>query len=139
MALLEINWKPSNKDLRQFAAIWFPLACLALGLMIWRWTSSWNWAAIPILIGVVLAPIAFWIPSFAQRLFVGWMTVAFPIGWTISHLLMAFIYFVLITPMGLLMRLFGRDSMGRRIDKSCDSYWSPHTPPKNNQQYFRQY
>ncbi|MDB5384486.1 MAG: hypothetical protein JWM11_132 [Planctomycetaceae bacterium] len=139
MAILDINWKPSEKDLRQFAAIWFPLACLALGWLAWRWTGSLTVVAIPVVFGCILAPIAYCIPAVARGLFVGWMTVAFPIGWTISHLLMAFIYFLLITPMGLVMRLFGRDSMGRRFDETKESYWVPHQPPKDNQQYFRQY
>lgn len=139
MAILEINWKPSDKQLRQFAGIWFPLACVAIGFLIWRISGSLNLAAIPVAIAAILAPVAYFIPAVAQALFVGWMVAAFPIGWTVSHLLMGSIYFLLITPMGLLMRLFGRDSMGRRFDESRDSYWIPHQPPKDNQQYFRQY
>lgn len=139
MSLIEVNWKPSQKELRQFALIWFPLACLALGFMIWRFTHSVNWAAIPVVLGLVLAPFAYWIPAFSQALFSGWMAAAYPIGWTISHLIMAAIYFLLITPMGLVMRLCGRDSMGHRFDESRDTYWVPHQPPKDSQQYFRQY
>jgi hypothetical protein len=139
MALLEINWNPSKRELRQFAGIWFPLACLALGLLIWRFTGSWNWAAIPVVIGAVLAPVAYFIPAVARALFVGWMTASFPIGWVVSHLLMGFIYYFLITPMGLSMRLCGRKSMGSEFDETKGSYWVAHQSPKDNQQYFRQY
>lgn len=139
MALLEVDWKPTDKVLRQFAAIWFPLACLALSLMTWKWTNSWNWAIIPTIFAIILAPLAYWIPAVARAIFVGWMTAAFPIGWIVSHLLMGSIYFLLITPMGLAMRLCGRDTMGHRFDESRESYWVPHQSAKDNKQYFRQY
>ena len=139
MALLEVNWKPTSRELRQFALIWFPLACLMIGLMIWRATGSFAWGAVPVGVALILAPIAFWNLAFARRLFVGWMIAVYPLGWTISHLLMATIYFLLITPMGLLMRLFSRDSMGTKFDETRESYWTEHQSPKNKQQYFRQY
>jgi hypothetical protein len=139
MAILEINWKPAEKDLRQFAAIWFPLACVALGTLIWKWTGVSNWAIVPVVVAAIVAPIAYCVPAVARGIFVGWMVAAFPIGWTVSHLLMGVIYYLLITPMGLIMRLCGRDSMGRKFDESRESYWVPHQSSKENKQYFRQY
>lgn len=139
MAVLEINWQPSRRELRQFAGIWFPLACAVLCMFLYKGTKSWQWTAALASVGVILSVIAFIIPAVAQRLYVGWMIAAFPIGWTISHLLMGLIYYVLITPLGLLMRLFGRDSMGRKFQPERDSYWVPHEAPEDKQQYFRQY
>ena len=126
MALIEINWKPSPRELKQFAGIWFPLACAVLCFAL----AS---------IGAVLSIVAFLFPPFAQRLFVVWMTAVFPIGWTISHLLIGVIFFLLITPMGLVMRLFGRDTMGRKFEPQRESYWVPHQAPPDKQRYFRQY
>lgn len=139
MALLEINWKPSPKELRQFAGIWFPLACAMVCYFVYRATGSWYWPSWLGGIGAVLAVIAFFVPAVAQRLFVAWMMAAFPIGWTISHVLMGLIYFLLITPMGLVMRWCGRDAMGRKFQPERNSYWVPHQAPHDKQQYFRQY
>ncbi|MES2792212.1 MAG: SxtJ family membrane protein [Planctomycetota bacterium] len=139
MALLEINWEPSKKELRQFAGIWFPLACAMLCFIAYKATGSWLWPALLGSVGAVLAVIAFVKPVVAQRLFVGWMIAAYPIGWTISHILMGLIYYLLITPMGLIMRCCGRDAMGRKFDPSRDSYWVPHQAPQDKKRYFRQY
>ena len=139
MALLEVNWQPSRKELRQFAGIWFPLACAVLSWFFYKGTQSWQAPAMLGGVGAVLAVIAFLVPAVALRIYVGWMVAAFPIGWLISHLLMGLIYYGLITPMGLVMRLCGRDAMGRRFDPGRDSYWIPHEMPKDKKRYFRQY
>ncbi len=139
MALMEINWKPSHRELRQFAGIWFPLACAILCWLVYKATGSWQSSAVLGSVAAVLAVTAYFVPAFGQRLFVVWMMAVFPIGWTVSHVLMGMIYFLLITPMGLIMRLCGRDSMGRKFLPQRDSYWVPHQAPKDKHQYFRQY
>lgn len=139
MAIIEVNWNPSRKELRQFAGIWFPLACAMLCWFLYKGTKSWQWPAGFGSVAAVLAVTAFFVPALAHRLYVSWMIAAMPIGWTISHLLMGLIYYVLITPMGLIMRLCGRDSMGRQFQPERDSYWIPHEMPKDKKQYFRQY
>ena len=139
MAMLEINWQPSRRELRQFAGIWFPLACAVVCWFVYRATHSWQLLAALGVIAAVLSVVAFAVPAVALRLYVGWMVAAFPIGWTVSHLLMGVIYYLLITPMGLLMRCFGRDAMGRKFNRTRDTYWVAHTTPRDKQQYFRQY
>lgn len=139
MAILEINWQPSRKELRQFAGIWFPLACGMLCFFLFKATKSWEWPAVLGGIAIILSVIAFLVPAIAHRLYVGWMIAVFPLGWTVSHLLMGLIYYGLFTPMGLIMRLAGRDTMGRKFDQSRESYWVPREGPADKNQYFRQY
>jgi len=45
------------------------------------------------------------------------------VGRFITALLLSIIYFILVTPMGLIMRLLGKDPLGKRIDRSRNSYW----------------
>jgi hypothetical protein len=68
-----------------------------------------------------------------------WMTAVYPIGLVIAHVLLGVVYFGWITPVGLLMRLFGRDPMHRRLDRSAASYWVRRRPASSASQYFRQY
>lgn len=46
-----------------------------------------------------------------RPIYVAWMVAAFPIGWTISLVVMAAMFYGLFTPIGLFFRLIGRDSM----------------------------
>jgi hypothetical protein len=139
MAMLEVNWNPSRKELKQFAGIWFPLACAVLCGVLYRWNVRVGVISAFASIAAVVAVVGYFIPAVSRAVYVGWMVAAFPLGWTISHLVMGLVYYVLITPMGLIMRWCGRDSMGRTFDPGRDSYWVPRTPPKDKQQYFRQY
>ena len=61
-----------------------------------------------------------------------------PIGWAVSHLVLAIIYFLLVSPIGLAMRLFGRDKLELRFEASLPSYWVEHDPGGDTPRYFRQ-
>ena len=67
------------------------------------------------------------------------MYAVYPIGWTVSHLALAVVYYLVVTPIGLLMRLFGRDPMRRKFDPSATTYWQPHESPDEPERYFRQF
>lgn len=137
--MLEINWQPSQRDLKQFAGIWLPLAIAMLGAMLW-YKGGYHTAAMILWgVGAVVSVLSWVFPPVAKAVFVGWMVAAYPIGWTVSHLLMGLIYFGLITPMGLAMRLFGRDAMGRKWHRDATTYWTPHETTTDPKRYFRQY
>jgi hypothetical protein len=65
--------------------------------------------------------------------------VAFPIGFVLSHVLIAVIYYLVITPIGLLFRLVGRDAMLRRPDPSLPSYWHARPTSRPAASYFKLY
>ena len=74
-----------------------------------------------------------------RRVFVAWRWAAFPIGWAISHLLLVVIYYLVITPIGLVMRAAGYDPLERRIDRQAATYWTPRKPQGEPASYFRQF
>ena len=137
--MIEINWNPSTRELRQFAGIWFPAFWILVGGLCGYKTGSlpitaaiWSAAFVVSLVGYL------WLP-FMRVIFVGWMCAAFPIGWTVSYLLLAAIFFLVLTPIGLGMRLFGRDPMLRAFDRSANTYWVPHNPGGDPRRYFKQF
>lgn len=89
--------------------------------------------------GVVLSLVVWADPASARRIYVGWMLAAQPIGWTISHIVLALVFYVVITPIGLVMRALGRDPMQRRFDRQATTYWQPRRPVTDVKQYFRQF
>lgn len=69
--------------------------------------------------------VRFVIPPLLHWVFVGWMAVVGVIGRINTYILLTVVFFVLFTPTGLLMRLFGNDPMKRRYDSLLPSYWIP--------------
>jgi hypothetical protein len=139
MALLDINWKPSTRELRQFAGVWFPAFFILVGGLVWYKTGSLSIAATIWSVAFVVSLIGYLVPPFMRLVWVGWMAAAFPIGWTISHLVLAVIFYLVFTPIGLLVRLFQGDPMQRKFDRSTKTYWVPHNPGGNTKRYFKQF
>lgn len=86
--------------------------------------------------GLILIAIS---PAIGKAIYTQWMFAAMPIGWTISHAILAGVYYLLLTPIGLIMRLTGYDPMSRKLDPAAASYWIKREQPKNAAAYFKQF
>jgi hypothetical protein len=138
MALIEINTNPSRRDLLWFGIL-LPIFFGFVGLVVWRRTGSVTpgtavWAGG----GMVSAIFALW-PASRRIIYVGWMYAVYPIGWTVSHLLLGFVYFLVITPIGLTMRILGHDPLERRFDRAASSYWVCRDTAGRVDRYLRQF
>lgn len=137
MALIEINWNPSRAELRQFAGLWLAFSG-AIGAVAWWQTHSWPLAGTLWAVGSGTGLAGLLSPPLVRPIFVASTVVAYPIGWTVSHLLLGLIFHGLLTPIGLLMRLCGRDPLRRSFDRAAATYWIPHEPSEDISRYFRQ-
>lgn len=136
--MLTIDRNPPKAQLRLFGVL-LAIFVVIMGGVIWWRTGRLETARIIWIAGGVLT-LAYWlIPSLRRLVFVGWMYAAFPIGWTISHLLMAAIFYGVVTPIALIMRASGRDPLFRKFDGGAKSYWVRHEKPDDIGRYFRQY
>jgi hypothetical protein len=66
-----------------------------------------------------------------------WMKLAEVLHHIVSPLTMGLIFFVVFTPVGIVMRAFGRDAMCRRFDPAARSYWVHRDPPGPADDSFR--
>lgn len=64
------------------------------------------------------------------------MTLSFHIGQTFGKLLLTLIFFLMVTPMGLLLRLFGKDLLQLKLQSEKTSFWHP---AKNNREFDRMF
>ena len=134
MAVIDLNWNPSPRQLRQFAA----LSVVMLPMI--GWLSGGSWTTISILAagGGLLAAVSFVAPALVRPLFLAVSVCTFPIGLILGELALAMIYFGMILPIGILFRLIGRDALQLRIDREAKSYWQAKQQPKNVAGYYRQ-
>jgi hypothetical protein len=124
----DIPRNPSRRMLRQFGGLAAGL-CLVMAARGWSW--AWLWAGIGVGVVTMLRPGAL------RPIFVGWMILAFPIGWVVGKLTLAAMFFGLFTAVGLLFRMMGRDPMKRR--RRDGSYWTPRDRSTTPADYLRQY
>ncbi len=65
--------------------------------------------------------------------------VAFPIGFVVSHVVLAVLFFGILTPVGLTLRLLGRDLLDRGFEREKKSYWVDLPQSIQKRDYFRQF
>jgi hypothetical protein len=94
-----------------------------------------------VIVGLGLAgALGIWIsPALGRWLYVGWALAAAPIGWTISHVVLGAVFYLVLFPVGLAMRLVGRDPMHRQFDRPAESYWIRRGGQSEPARYFRQF
>lgn len=129
---------PSAKMLRQFSVLWTLLFC---GLGIWTYLSGKHGAITIVLIsaGIVVGSAGLAKPALVRPIFVTWTAVTFPIGWVISRLILALIYYLVVTPIAVVFKVLGRDPLRRRYDPSAETYWRPKPRAESVKAYFRQF
>lgn len=127
----------SAKTIRDFALIMAAMLPTIFGLLLpWLWgfnLPSWPWigAAVFALLGLTL-------PKTLLPVYFVWMKLALVLGWINTRLLLGLIFFALIVPMGIAMRLFGKDPMARAINTDAKSYRvdSPALPDHHSERPF---
>ncbi len=140
MALIEINRKPTDQDLRWFAWLFVPVFLTAMAIFAYWKLGAPPWVPAAIFAPAPIAAILAWRrPQALRAVFVGWMLFLFPLGWTISHLVLAIVYYVVLTPFGLVMRVFGHDPLARHLDASAKTYWVERPQAHDRKRYFRQF
>ena len=88
-----------------------------------------------------MVPAIGWLaPWFMRLVFLGMSYAAWPIGFVVSHVVLAMVYYLVMTPIGLAMRVFGYDPMTRRGDLAKKSYWVERdSGTRGPDSYFRQF
>ena len=137
MTWSDIPFRPTQRVLRQFAACWLVIFGVMGVSLLFKHRPH---PGLTLLVAAVLVGVPGLIkPSWMRPIFVTWMVLAFPIGWTVSFLMLLILYFLVITPISLILRIGGRDALGRRVNPGCATFWQPKRGPVDVKQYFRQY
>lgn len=139
MALMEIEWHPSGRQLRVFGVSGLVASILAALILHFVWGVAAVWAWVVLATGAAIFLCSLVSPAATRILYIGLTLVALPIGIVVSYLLLGAFYFLLLMPLAIVFRLIGRDSLRRRYEPSAASYWVPHKPSENMERYLHQF
>jgi Saxitoxin biosynthesis operon protein SxtJ len=64
-----------------------------------------------------------------------WMMLADVLSFVSTRVILAFVFFVVLTPIGLIKRAMGWDPLSRR-SPSDDSYWRPYSARQRNHRHY---
>ena len=110
----------TKKTLRQFGLM-VGGVFLLIGLwpFVWRQEPVRIWAVVP---GSVLAVAGLVVPSVLKQVYQGWMWVGHIMGWVNTRIILGVLFYGVVTPMGLVMKLTSRDPMRRRYEPDALTY-----------------
>jgi hypothetical protein len=138
MSIVPINWQPDRKTLAEFSEFgMFFLGMVASPLAYFKGHSSL--AAVFWLLAVTGRVLGLWRPALLKPVYIGLTLATWPIGWVVSHLTLALLYYGVMTPIGFLLRLSKRDPLGRGFDRNAPTYWEPYNPDRGMKRYLRQF
>ena len=92
-------------------------------------------------VGLLLGVSGLVAPRALKIVYIAWMSLALTMGLFISTLILTLFYFLVVTPLGLTGRLFGKDFLSEKLDLNAQSYWFRRDSSKSQTaaDYERQY
>ena len=140
----EVNWNPDTAARRTFAnslVIGFP--CLAVVLLLVGYFTGKGWnVGLSLKLGGFGAGfgVLFYVfPVIARPFYVVWYALACCIGLIVSNVVLALIFYVLVTGIGLVKRYFGRQAIRKTPDRLAKTYWLDATMVSKPKRYFSQF
>jgi multisubunit Na+/H+ antiporter MnhG subunit len=112
--------KESKRDLKKFGlTVGTVLLLIAVVLYLYD-KSSFQFFG---LIGIVLIMFGVIIPASLKPLNRAWMMLAIILGWVMTRVILAILFYFVLTPISFLARIFGKKFLELNIDKTAESYW----------------
>jgi len=129
--------KTGPRELRKFGLL-VGGVLLALGILfLIRHKSNYLFFLAP---GVALIASGALAPRALKYIYIAWMALAFTVGFVMSQVILTLFFFAVVTPIGLLARLFRKDFLARELEKDAASYWVPcPKESKTAESYYRQF
>lgn len=134
--MTDVYQKPGTAELRKFGLLFAVFFILVIGVIIPMIRTGFDtlfsdpglWPRWPWLIGGLVMTWGFVHPASLYLLHRPWMKFADIAGWINTRIIMVLLFYLLISPIGLIMRLFGYDPLQCKIDRQLESYRNEHKP-----------
>ncbi len=114
----------SKKALRSFGWV-VGGVLLVIAAVVW-WRNDFALTTVAYVLGSLggtLVVLGLAVPVVLKPVYRVWMALAVVLGFIMTRVILSVVYYLVMTPIGLAMRLFGKDPMHRRIDPEASSYW----------------
>jgi hypothetical protein len=95
------------------------------------WRRDWAMTPLPgalLGVGAALVLLGLAAPVLLRPVYRVWMGLAVVLGYVMTRVLLTLVFFLVVTPIGLLRRALGHDTMRRRRDPAASTYWIEKPP-----------
>lgn len=132
------NIKSGKKELREFGLTIGAILAVLGGLVLWR--GKKDVSQYLIVSGILFISSGLMLPGILKPLQKIWMGISVVMGFFVSRIILFILFYAVLTPIGLIARVLGKDILDQKIDKSGESYWrNRETVTKTKESYENQY
>jgi hypothetical protein len=107
-------------EVRKFGLLFGAVGAVLGSYLLWRGNPLWPWAFAA---GGAFALTGVVAPGLLRPLYRLWMKLAFALAWINTRVLLGLFFYLVMTPVGLVLRAMGKDLLDERIDRRAPSYW----------------
>ena len=118
------NIKSEKSDFRKFGITIGVILLIIAGFLFWKEKESFQ---ILLTFGVTLCILGIAIPFILKPIYWVWMIFATILGWIMTRVILSLLFYIIFTPIGLILRFFGKQFLELRWDQSKESYWNIKT------------
>lgn len=115
------NIQVTTKELREFGLIFGVILVVLFGFLLpWVFDAAfplWPWWVL-----AVTGSLALGFPLGLKPFYKVWMLFGAVMGWINTRLILGIVFYCVFMPFGLVMKLFGKDLLSRKLDASMSSY-----------------
>jgi len=112
--------KEDKQSLRKFGlTVGTVLLLIGIALYLFDKTSFIYFGGI----GIILILFGLALPNVLRPINKIWMILAIILGWFMSRVILIILFYLVITPIGFLSKIFRSDPLSRKWDSSVSSYW----------------
>jgi len=136
--MIHVERHPSRNQLIVFGLLWL------IFFSFWGTVSWWD-------AGITWKSVIFWLLAFTvpasglvrmEVLRIVYLLATYltlPIGMVVATVILMVIYYLILTPIGILLRMSRYDPMRRRFNPDAGTYWVPRNPVVDRERYFKQF
>ena len=115
------NIKKNKEEIRKFG---FLIGGVLIAISIFMLWKTFNQYQLVFIIGISFVLLGFFIPSILKPIYIIWMTFATILGWIMTRVILTILFYLIVTPIGLIARIFGVKFLDLSWNDNVKSYWN---------------
>ena len=129
--------KTETKDLRSFGITFGIIFLIIAGFLFYIENESFQ---LFIVISSAFIIFGFLFPITLKPIYISWMSFAIILGWFMTRFILSLLFYLIVTPIGLITRVLGKDFLELKKEASNGSYWNQRGSSfEKNQSYDKQF
>jgi len=115
------NIKSNKEEIRKFGLLIGGVLIAISIFMLWK---TFNQYQLVFIIGISFVLLGFFIPTILKPIYIIWMTFATILGWIMTRVILTILFYLIVTPIGLIGRIFGAKFLDLSWNDDVTSYWN---------------